>query len=443
MSRNLAGLLLLWLLCATAATAQPGSDSSPSVSSLPAMEGDWLYRTRPDDSLSGIADRLLAPQYSAGDLRRHNGLSHVSLSSGDTLRIPMQWLNQKPEPARVTSVKGDAWVERHLQPGRQPLSSGMTLNVGDSTYTGQGQVKLTLADGSTLRIGRESTLTLNRLTQFGRTGMADTRMRLDRGRIRTRVKPVEDSKSRFEVETPSAVAAVRGTAFELQVDSSGTHLAVTEGQVLFGTPGKEQIIPAGHSAWQKPGRALRSQPLPSAPALAGGPESVRDLPITFTWQSDHSRPHRVNLINEQTGEWLISQTVTGKELALDNLANGQYRLELAALAPQGLQGQAASHTFSVDQAPPPVVLPGSRVIHVNTLGDRVTLFWQTVDGAQDYQLQLASDARFQNIVQDRRLKETRASLELEQGNRYHVRIRPHSDEAAKSHWGPAHSISLE
>ncbi|MDX1588881.1 MAG: FecR family protein [Oleiphilaceae bacterium] len=439
--RTPALILLLWgLLCTVPVQAQ----TAPSLTGPQGSDGDWHYRARPDENLADITERLLATAYSTDDLRRHNGLSQIQLSSGDTVRIPMQWLKQKPAPARVTSARGDALVRRHLQATMEPLSGGMLLNVGDSLRTGRhGQVKLTLADGSTLRIDSNSTLTLNRLTQFGRTGMADTRMRLDRGRIKTRIKPVEDSRSRFEVETPSAVATIRGTVFEMQVDESGTRLAVTEGQVLFGEPGREVMIPAGRAARQEPGRPLRSQPLPAAPTIASSDSPGTGLPLTLNWQDSHSGPVRVDLLNEESGQWLISRTINSGKLTVNNLDNGEYRLELAALDSQGLQGMTATHRFQVDQPPPPVVLPGSRVIHVNTLGDRVTLFWQTVNGAEDYQLQLASDPDFRDILQDVRLQGTRTSLELEPGSRYHVRIRPRSDEAAKSHWGPAHSLSLE
>ncbi|TVP53891.1 MAG: hypothetical protein EA349_12835 [Halomonadaceae bacterium] len=434
------GLLVLFCIAAMPVAAELSGANPAAMGNTP---GDWHYHARPDDDLERVARRLLSSRFNAHDLQRHNNLSSFNLTPGDTLRIPFQWLQQQPLPAQVTSVTGIAQVQRHLKPRFETLAAGMQLNVGDSIRTGQGMVRLTLADGSTLRVSPHSELILNRLTQFGRTGMADTRLRLKRGRINTQVPPVEKGNSRFEVETPSALAAVRGTAFEMTVEPGGTRLAVTAGQVLFGEPGREQLVPAGVSAWQQPGRPLSRQPLRAAPDLAKIPESLDSLPQTLQWQEEGQGRYRINLINQNTGEWLLSRTLNEPQWQLDNLPDGHYRLELAALDRNGMSGMPAMKQFQVAQPAPPVVLPGSRVIHVNTLGDRVTLFWQTVPNIRDYQLQLAKDASFQQVIQDLRLSATSTSLQLDQDTRYYVRIRAHSGGAEENHWGPVHALSLE
>ncbi len=66
------------------------------------------------------------------------------------------------------------------------------------------------------------------------------------GQTYSRVQQSSDSASRFEIETPTAVTAVRGTAFALTVEADGTtRVAVAEGTVDVTTQGSTVAVHAG------------------------------------------------------------------------------------------------------------------------------------------------------------------------------------------------------
>ena len=77
-----------------------------------------------------------------------------------------------------------------------------------------------------------------------------------------------DTRSRYEIQTPSLVAAVRGTKFEVQVDADGSAKErTTEGLVAVSSAGSEVLVPAGAETRATPG----ASPAPPAPIPAPVP----------------------------------------------------------------------------------------------------------------------------------------------------------------------------
>jgi|AntDeeMetagen681_2_1112603.scaffolds.fasta_scaffold00047_35 hypothetical protein len=248
-------MLLLVMVMALAGTQTALARGSASAElklapPVPERSGDWTYTVRPGDSLKGISDRLLRAVRGQDDLVNYNNIStQQPLLPGETLKVPLTWLERSPKPARATSVTGTVFVHPHPETEHRQLGVGDRLNVGDEVRTTDGQAIIELADGSVLQIERHSRITFDRLTQYGRSGMVDIRMNLERGRVNTDVEPFEHRGSRFEIETPSAVAAVRGTAFSLESGRDGTLLEVREGEVWFGDGDERKTVLAGYSAF--------------------------------------------------------------------------------------------------------------------------------------------------------------------------------------------------
>ena len=238
--RVLAALLLLALATPALAELSITQGSAVASSAAPsATAPEWVYTLRPGESFSEVAGDLLSSRYGPGRLLQYNDIDNAAtLGEGDRIRIPLAWLKRQPDPARVASVSGAVQLISGVDGQKRPLIPDALIRVGDEIISGAGTATIELADGSEVRLSPESRLTFNRLTQYGRSGMIDTRLRLNRGEVHTRVKPVIEGGSRFEIETPSAVAAVRGTAFALQTSASGTSLQVTRGVLDFGDPGK-------------------------------------------------------------------------------------------------------------------------------------------------------------------------------------------------------------
>src|ERR1700687_2026092 len=92
-------------------------------------------------------------------------------------------------------------------------ASGVGVNVGDRILTGaSGHAVILLGDQSRLEIGPVSSITLDQFTMTG--GAPTTRVSLFSGVLRSLVNSQSGGAANYQVHTPNAVAAVRGTKFD-------------------------------------------------------------------------------------------------------------------------------------------------------------------------------------------------------------------------------------
>lgn len=112
----------------------------------------------------------------------------------------------------------------------KPLRVGLRVLAGDELRTGtQGRVRLRCADGSTLSVANQSRLRIERFeTAPGQPRFASFWLKL--GLVGQSVSP--SPGGRWQVRTPTAVTAVRGTRYLLEVGADqATAVQVTEGEV--------------------------------------------------------------------------------------------------------------------------------------------------------------------------------------------------------------------
>ncbi|HET8802206.1 MAG TPA: FecR family protein [Marinobacter sp.] len=535
--RVLAALLLLALATPALAELSITRGSAVASSAAPsATAPEWVYTLRPGESFSEVAGDLLSSRYGPGRLLQYNDIDNAAtLGEGDRIRIPLAWLKRQPDPARVASVSGAVQLISGVDGQKRPLIPDALIRVGDEIISSAGTATIELADGSEVRLSPESRLIFNRLTQYGRSGMIDTRLRLNRGEVHTRVKPVIEGGSRFEIETPSAVAAVRGTAFALQTSASGTSLQVTRGVVDFGAPGKVRRIPAGYGASVSTdgSHSLSIRQLPPAPQVNPLPPLLTSLPTELTWAPSRAPMHQLDIFESGTGRWVESRAVTGNDYDISLLDNGRYEIHLAALDARGIAGMPAVVPVEVglqarkadlvspadggsvnddmpefrwtlngsnevarveiaeeesfrelvtasEWAPETSALPARplspgqyywrvvteaggtsvatteprklvvngtlppvRIISINYLDSQVRVFWEKVETASNYRLQLSEEPTFSNIIKEATLPETTAALRLIPGRRYFVRLKALSEGPLESRWGPGRELYLE
>ena len=532
-------ILASLFLCVTAQAELSVSRGSETGSSglEPANVPEWNYTLAPNETVQAIAKRFLANAIPSSRILQHNNIVDLSeLKSGDTLKIPLSWLKQQPDPARASSVSGQVMLLSGRDSSKRPLTPGTLIRVGDEIISHSGSTTIELADGSIIRLSPNSRLAFNRLTRYGKSGMVDTRLRLSDGELETQVEPFVEDGSRFEIETPSAVAAVRGTMFTLKTGTTGTDLRVTEGRVAFGPRGKTRVIPEGYSARTATSgsRGVNIRRLPPAPDINAMTTQLTRLPETLTWkESGRAKRYHINVFEADTGQWLQSETLENTEYNLDLLDNGRYQLQLAALDSRGIAGMPGKIDFEVDlearaatltmpaqgeavnddmpefswqlrgqnevarieisddksfsnviatsewapdqQALPsrPLspgqyywrvvteaggnsvaisevrtliingTLPPVRIISVNYVDKQVRVFWEKVDTASQYRLQLSEEPGFRNIIKEAELPDTTAALRLIPGRRYFVRLKALSDGPLQSRWGPGRELFLE
>lgn len=155
----------------------------------------------------------------------------------------------------VDQVSGVAqyWTSRDTI--RRPIQMGMVLRTGYTVSTGEnGLVGLRWADGSRVKVGANAALTLQRSRADKVRKTEQTRLRVNWGQVWLRVKRVIRAGSKFEVETPAVVAAVRGTIFSVDVAPQGaTTVSVLDGRVEITAGDQTAMVTPEMAAKVEPG----------------------------------------------------------------------------------------------------------------------------------------------------------------------------------------------
>ncbi|MBF0498613.1 MAG: FecR domain-containing protein [Candidatus Riflebacteria bacterium] len=159
--------------------------------------------------------------------------------------IPVWAIDGAPAPLEVklTILGGKIDVARAGQ-SLIDVKSGMSLCAGDIVETLAGaRGELAYSDGTLMRMKSGTKIEIQALSLKVFKGQSWFKF-TKRG-------------TEFLIETPSLVAGIRGTKFDITVAPRGTTvLAVTEGKVAVrGALGEELMVPAGNQTKCAPGKA--------------------------------------------------------------------------------------------------------------------------------------------------------------------------------------------
>jgi hypothetical protein len=137
-----------------------------------------------------------------------------------------------------------------LQEGKSYLRrNGDGVRVGDTLKVGEGsRAAIVLKDGSVVRLEAGSEVRVSELVYEGQN-IRSANFFVRSGKAWSKVKPLSND-AKFEVETPSIVAAVRGTVFNTQYLQSTHAVFVSRGNVAARVKGTEGAveIPTGRIA---------------------------------------------------------------------------------------------------------------------------------------------------------------------------------------------------
>lgn len=126
----------------------------------------------------------------------------------------------------VLAVRGA--VFRDIDGRQQPLLANTPVHRGDTIASTSGKAKIALDDGTIISIAENSRL---RIADYSHAaGNFKTRLSLISGLLRLLVAKVT-SGGTFEVETETAIAAVRGTDWVIEATPERTSVALVSGLV--------------------------------------------------------------------------------------------------------------------------------------------------------------------------------------------------------------------
>ena len=199
-----------------------------------------------------------------------------------------------PSPAlasqcTLSMVGGDTEVLATGDDEWQPGMEGMPLDKGMRVRTApESQALLTFFEGTTIALEPGTDVEIKQV-ECGSDQAITIVIKQWFGKTISRVVKMIDPGSHYEIQTPSAVAIVRGTQFVTTVDAAGsTTVNTTEGLVSVVAQGEEVYVPIGQQTTVENGKAP-SEPAPSA--NSGGrdaaPGQNKDDAVSYT----HLRAH--------------------------------------------------------------------------------------------------------------------------------------------------------
>jgi hypothetical protein len=134
--------------------------------------------------------------------------------------------------AVIVGSVGSVAVTKAGDPDSIPAEEDLELEPGDRINTGSnGSVTISLRDEHFVKLGGQATLTIKELRTDQVTGGIWARLALTRGLLMAVVSSLTSPDSRFEVDTPTAIAAVKGTSFQVAAGGKSTSISVLEGSV--------------------------------------------------------------------------------------------------------------------------------------------------------------------------------------------------------------------
>ncbi len=180
-------------------------------------------------------------------------------------------------PATLVFEKGEVALGEAVSGGEmawKPAASGMAVLPGMRIRTFEGYADLLLPGRSLVRIAPHSELVLARVEIIeagqpsgqatgqaisqAKSGQAVTRLFLSVGRIWVHVIRQFDYLVDFEVQTPSAVAGVRGTIFSVMVAPDGsTVVSVHKGKVSVSAAGESKMADRRQEIRSKTGEPMQ------------------------------------------------------------------------------------------------------------------------------------------------------------------------------------------
>ena len=199
-------LAIIWLLCSSSVYAQ-----------------DWIYTVVDGDNLWNLSEQHLDKVTRFEQLRKLNNIENPKrLQPGTRIRVPLAWIRSNPVAAKIISITGSAEIQRARSSTSEQAKVGSLMQLGDQLSTADdSSVAIEFADKSVLSLHENSLVHFDHLSAHGVTGMVDSRLNLLKGRMDTKVTPAVGPGSRFEIETPSAISAVRGTVYRALVMDNG------------------------------------------------------------------------------------------------------------------------------------------------------------------------------------------------------------------------------
>ncbi|SDX93828.1 FecR family protein [Collimonas sp. OK242] len=382
--------------------APPAAPPALNPSSLQVGAATVIYRAQAGDTLSIIAEQLTASKGNWVQLAKLNRIGNDrTIPVGTAIVIPVALLPDDPSTAQVAAMSGH--IDAVAADGRPiDISIGTILSEGTIINTGSNSfLSLNLPDQSHIALPSNSRVKLSKLRTARYIRSPRTEITLLKGRVESKVSPLDKNKGRFEVRSPLAVAGVRGTDFRVGLVGDSVTTEVLSGGVAVA---KKSQLPA-LTLHQGQGNVTNAKGVGKAVALLPAPQlkgqsQLQERPaVRFTIAPvAGAHGYRAQIATDADARNIVNEAESDQpEIKINGLEDGAYFVRITALGQTGLQGipQTTAFTLKARPEPPISIEPKNK-----SRSEDVMFSWAEVGNAQAYHLQVASDAEFKQLVVD-------------------------------------------
>lgn len=358
------------------------------------------------DNLITICKKLLEEPRKWPMIAKINKLKNPDLIfPGQKLIIPADMLRGVPLDGMVTFVsgevraqaeEGDEWKTLHIN---DRLKQGSSIRTSD-----ESGAEISFEDGDSFLMRSNTILTI-RVAKKSVLNLLQ-RLFLSAGRTITRVKEATGRKSRFEIQTPSAVAVARGTSFRVGVDEKETMRSeVLKGFVDVEAMAKKVEVQEGEGTLARKNEPpMKPRKLLPPPALLHREQIYKAMPLTFTFtEIEGASFYRIMVTRDSAGKDILREKVIKpvEKAEISGVDDGEYFLTSQSIDADELEGAPADPmAFRVRTNPLPPFIQ-SPIDGATPREKKVEFRWLKVKDAVAYHLQIAEDRKFVRILLDK------------------------------------------
>ncbi|OED36315.1 hypothetical protein AB833_27195 [Chromatiales bacterium (ex Bugula neritina AB1)] len=313
---------------------------------------DHIVVVRSEQTVAEIVEYELQSIRYARQIAAYNGIDSVAslLPVGAILQIPRPYMDLL-DFGRINFVKGDvAHTKTDLVVN--PPKNGAAVHSGDIIRTGSdGFVSLSFNSGARVNLQPNSRVIVKDIDCARSAEKCVISLQATEGQVASEVTPAakDDKPVQFSVDTPFLSAAVRGTAFYVDVENEVNRIGVTKGLVAAKSGNSQFELPKGQGLSAAAGIPAQQVALLAAPTLVNMSENqLFSAEDSINWlELDGAAAYETTVASDAE----MSQTVVlqrgGEKNYYPELEAGEYYISVSGVDQQEFVGLATRSRIRV------------------------------------------------------------------------------------------------
>jgi hypothetical protein len=400
------------------------------------------------DCLIKICEKYLEHPAKWRKIARLNRMKNPDLiHPGQTIVFPAALLRGTPLEGSVTFLKGKAEYQTEESEEWRPLVMHSRVPEGSRIKTGdESAAELIFENGDSLFQRSHTTSELSTARKKGVVYIH--KVFLKTGKVITKIKGATGMETRFEIKTPSAICAARGTEFRSSVDKEdSTRYEVLQGKVDVGAMDHTIQVEEGEGTLViKNGAPTGPKRLLYPPAPKEIMPIYKKLPVRLAFiKVEGAVSNRIVLARDSECKDIVSEKMLkpDESFTIDEIADGKYFLQSQSIDNLGLEGLSSELSVISIRVNPPAPFIQSPVDGATYREKSIKCQWLNVKDAAAYHMQVSEDREFGKIVQENdTIKNGEFETKALEYKPYYFRVCSKAEDGYESEWSDPISFTI-